>query len=150
MNCFFFSIISVLSLSYGQRVDVEPKQLDVLEGQTREFVCRLGAPIRTCRINFPSYAKGINIFSDLLNIPSGFTFNGQGLEAGECGLRFVVKKEYSGVINCTLVGQSGEDNVGSIPIVLTGMCACCNSSIEFALIFLVFFCSYTNWTRNRN
>ncbi|KAK1119670.1 hypothetical protein K0M31_013089 [Melipona bicolor] len=84
-------------------VDIEPKrQTAVRLGESLQILCRVGRPLRVCRVEIPGEEGGM-VLSKGQPPEDGIEYYGEGTEAGQCGVRIAkIKESHDGVFKCTL------------------------------------------------
>ncbi|CAD1475435.1 unnamed protein product, partial [Heterotrigona itama] len=84
-------------------VDIEPKrQTAVRLGESLQILCRVGRPLRVCRVEIPGEEGGMVLSKGQLP-EDGIEYYGEGTEAGQCGVRIAkIKESHDGVFKCTL------------------------------------------------
>ncbi|XP_055695789.1 fasciclin-3 isoform X3 [Lutzomyia longipalpis] len=114
------SLISVImltgALTLAQRVDVTPQQVIARVGEPASILCRAGRQIQYCRIVIPG-EKVLNLAPNWTQRP-GFPYNGEGLQAGQCGVTIErVKTTNHGPVECFL-GVEGDEISGVADLVV--------------------------------
>ncbi|CAH1140428.1 unnamed protein product, partial [Phyllotreta striolata] len=107
-----------LTQVWGAQVDVQPKELLVLPGQNASFLCRVGVPLQYCRAELPNH-RSYNL-NKLLPAVDGLSYEGQGLEAGQCGVHILYAEEkHNGPIKCTLgIPSETTESVGVMNLIV--------------------------------
>ena len=84
-------------------MDIEPKrQTAVRLGESLQILCRVGRPLRVCRVEIPGEEGGM-VLSKGQPPEDGIEYYGEGTEAGQCGVRIAkIKESHDGVFKCTL------------------------------------------------
>ncbi|XP_061939083.1 fasciclin-3 isoform X3 [Apis cerana] len=84
-------------------VDIEPKRPTAVRlGESLQILCRVGRPLRVCRVEIPGEEGGI-VLSKGQPPEDGIEYYGEGTEAGQCGVRIAkIKESHDGIFKCTL------------------------------------------------
>ncbi|XP_050484853.1 fasciclin-3 isoform X2 [Bombus huntii] len=84
-------------------VDIEPKhQTAVRLGESLQILCRVGRPLRVCRVEIPGEEGGM-VLSKGQPSEDGIEYYGEGTEAGQCGVHIAkIKESHDGIFKCTL------------------------------------------------
>uniref|UniRef100_A0A6B2EA49 Putative cell adhesion molecule 3 n=1 Tax=Phlebotomus kandelakii TaxID=1109342 RepID=A0A6B2EA49_9DIPT len=114
---FLISLIMITgSLTLAQRVDVTPQQVIARVGEPASILCRAGRQIQYCRIEIVG-ERVLNL-SPSFKQPAGFSYNGEGLQAGQCGVTIErVKTTNHGPVRCFL-GVEGDEISGTADLVV--------------------------------
>ncbi|XP_055716717.1 fasciclin-3 isoform X6 [Phlebotomus papatasi] len=114
---FLINIIMITgSLTLGQQVDVTPQQVIARVGEPASILCRAGRQIQYCRIEIVG-ERVLNLAPNWKQ-PPGFTYNGEGLQAGQCGVTIErVKPSNHGPVRCFL-GVEGDEIRGTADLVV--------------------------------
>lgn len=84
-------------------MDIEPKRPTAVRlGESLQILCRVGKPLRVCRVEIPGEESGI-VLSKGQPPEDGIEYYGEGTEAGQCGVRIAkIKESHDGIFKCTL------------------------------------------------
>ncbi|GAB0094908.1 fasciclin-3 [Sergentomyia squamirostris] len=114
---FLINVIMITgSMTLGQRVDVTPQQVIARVGEPASILCRAGRQIQYCRIDIMG-ERVLNLGPNWKQ-PPGFAYNGEGLDAGQCGVRIEqVKTTNHGPVRCFL-GIEGDELSGTAELIV--------------------------------
>ncbi|XP_076382514.1 fasciclin 3 isoform X4 [Megalopta genalis] len=84
-------------------VEIEPKQqVAVRLGESLQILCRVGRPLKVCRVEIPGEDGGM-VLSKGEPAEDGIMYHGAGTEQGQCGVHIEkIKESNDGIFKCTL------------------------------------------------
>ncbi|XP_076642737.1 fasciclin 3 isoform X2 [Halictus rubicundus] len=101
-------------------VEIEPKgQVAVRLGESLQILCRVGRPLKVCRVEIPGEDGGM-VLSKGQPPEDGIMYHGAGTDEGQCGVHIEkIKESNDGIFKCTLTAtDSRAEAQASVRIVV--------------------------------